>query len=127
MVLTGSEVKSLRARRADIEAAYATIDKAELFLHNMHIAPYEQAGVFGHEPKRPRKLLAHRAEILKLLGKLAHRGYTLVPLRVYFKQGRAKVELALGKGKKRVDRREDIKRDIDLREARDAIARGGKR
>jgi SsrA-binding protein len=124
MVLTGSEVKSLRARRADIEASYATVDGMELFLHNMHIAPYEQAGPFGHEPKRSRKLLAHREQILKLLGKLAHRGYTLVPLSVYFKNGRAKVELALGKGKKRADRREDIKRDIDLREAREAIGRG---
>jgi SsrA-binding protein len=127
MVLTGSEVKSLRARRADIEASYASVDGMELFLHNMHIAPYEQAGPFGHEPKRSRKLLAHREEILKLLGKLAHRGYTLVPLSVYFKNGRAKVELALGKGKKRADRREDIKRDIDLREAREAIGRGGRR
>jgi SsrA-binding protein len=124
IVLTGSEVKSLRARRADIESSYATVDGMELFLHNMHIAPYEQAGPFGHEPKRSRKLLAHREEILKLLGKLAHRGYTLVPLSVYFKNGRAKVELALGKGKKRADRREDIKRDIDLREAREAIGRG---
>src|SRR5687768_2428954 len=77
IVLTGSEVKSLRARRANIEASYATVDGMELFLHNMHIAPYEQAGPFGHEPKRSRKLLAHREEILKLLGKLAHRGYTL--------------------------------------------------
>jgi SsrA-binding protein len=124
MVLTGSEVKSLRARRADLEGAYATVDGAELFLHHMHIAPYEQAGPFGHEPRRSRKLLAHREEIQKLLGQLAHRGYTLVPLRVYFKNGRAKVELALGKGKRRADRREDLKRDIDLREAREAMGRG---
>lgn len=127
IVLTGSEVKSLRARRADIEGAYAAITSGELFLHNMHIAPYEQAGAFGHEPKRPRKLLAHRTEILRLVGKLAQRGYTLVPLSVYFKAGRAKIELGLGRGKKREDRREDIRRDIDLREARAAIGRGGKR
>ena len=123
MVLTGSEVKSLRARRADLEGAYASVDGAELFLHHMHIAPYEQAGPFGHEPRRTRKLLVHRAQIQRLLGQLAHRGYTLIPLQVYFKDGRAKVELALGKGKKRGDRRDDIRRDIDLREARDAMGR----
>ncbi len=123
IVLTGSEVKSLRARRADIESAYASLDGLELFLHGMHIAPYEQAGVFGHEPKRTRKLLAHKVEIKRLLGKLAQRGYALVPLSVYFKHGRAKVELGLGKGKKRGDKREDIRREIDLKEARAAIGR----
>ena len=127
MVLQGSEVKSLRARRADLEGAYASMTGSELFLHGMHIAPYEQAGPFGHEPKRVRKLLVHRAEIQRLIGKLALRGYTLVPVSVYFKSGRAKVELALGRGKKREDRREDIRRDLDLREARDAMQRGGRR
>jgi SsrA-binding protein len=127
LVLQGSEVKSLRARRADLEGAYAAITGSELFLHGMHIAPYEQAGPFGHEPKRVRKLLVHRAEIQRLLGKLSLRGYTLVPLSVYFKTGRAKVELGLGRGKQRGDRREDIRRDLDLRDARDAMARGGKR
>jgi SsrA-binding protein len=126
LVLVGSEVKSLRARKANLEGAYAALDGAELYLHHMFIAPYEQAGVFGHEPRRLRKLLVHKAEILKLVGKLAQRGYTLVPLKVYFKNGRAKVELGLGKGKRRGDNREDIKRDIDLREARDAMLRGRK-
>ena len=124
MVLMGSEVKSLRARKANLEGAYAGIENGELVLNHMFIAPYEQAGVFGHEPRRSRKLLVHRAEIEKLIGKLAQRGYTLVPLRVYFKNGRAKVELGLGKGKRRGDDREDIKRDIDLREAREAMLRG---
>ena len=119
-------MKSLRARRADIEAGYAHIDNLELFLHGMHIAPYEQAGVFGHEPKRTRKLLVHKHEIKRMLGKLAQRGYTLVPLRVYFKEGRAKVELGLGKGKKQGDRRQDLRREADLREARAAIGRSGK-
>jgi SsrA-binding protein len=123
MVLVGSEVKSMRARKANLEGAYATIDDGNLVLHHMHVAPYEQAGPFGHEPRRSRRLLAHRQEIQRLLGKLAQRGYTLVPLRAYFKDGRAKVELGLGKGKKRGDNRESIKRDLDLREARDAMLR----
>ena len=83
----------------------------------------EQAGAFGHEPKRVRKLLVHKQEIKRLLGKLSLRGYTLVPLSVYFKQGRAKVELGLGRGKKRGDHREDVRREIDLREAREAMQR----
>jgi SsrA-binding protein len=127
MVLTGSEVKSLRARHADIESAYAAVNGVELFLHGMHVGPYEQAGTFGHELKRTRKLLAHKQEIKRLVGKLAQRGYTLVPLRVYFKQGRAKIELGLGKGKKRGDKRENLRREVDLREARAAMDRPGKR
>lgn len=123
MMLMGSEVKSLRARKGDLEGAYASVDNGELFLHKMHIAPYEQAGPFGHESKRTRKLLVHRAEIEKLVGKLAHRGYTLVPLSVYFKGGRAKVELGLGKGKKTDDQREDIKKKIDMRETRAAMGK----
>ena len=123
LVLMGSEVKSLRARRADLEGSYAGLESNELFLHGMHVAPYEQAGAFGHEPKRVRKLLVHKQEIKRLLGKLSLRGYTLVPLSVYFKQGRAKVELGLGRGKKRGDNREDVRREIDLREAREAMSR----
>jgi len=123
LVLQGSEVKSLRARHADIEAGYASIDRDELFLHGMHVGPYAQAGAFGHDPRRARKLLVHRAEIKRLLGKLAQRGYTLVPLSVYFKGGRSKVELGLGKGKKRGDKREDLRREVDLKEARAAMSR----
>ncbi len=124
MVLTGSEVKSLRARKADLEGSYASIDGGELWLHKMHIAPYEQATAFGHEPKRSRKLLVRASEIERLRGRTTQRGYTLVPLRVYFKNGWAKVEIGLGKGKRTVDRREDLKKKADLREARAAMGRG---
>jgi SsrA-binding protein len=123
IALRGSEVKSLRARQADLEGAYASVDAGELFLHQMHIAPYEQAHRFGHEAKRPRKLLAHKREIERLSGKLTLRGYTLVPLRAYFKNGHAKIELALAKGKLAGDNREEIKRKLDLREARSAMER----
>ena len=121
LVLRGSEVKSLRAKRCDLEGAYAAVRGGELFLYGMHVGAYEQAGRFGHELKRERKLLAHKQEIHKLMGRLGEQGYTLVPLRVYFKDGRAKIELGLGKGRKHRDRREEIRRDLDLREARDAV------
>jgi SsrA-binding protein len=127
IALMGSEVKSLRARQANLEGAYASVDRGELFLHGMHIAPYAQATTFGHEAKRSRKLLVHKREIMRLIGQLGERGYTLVPLSVYFKAGRAKVALGLGKGKSRGDKRETLRRDIDLREARDAIGRAMKR
>ncbi|MCG8557872.1 MAG: SsrA-binding protein SmpB [Proteobacteria bacterium] len=126
LVLLGSEVKSLRARQANLEGAFATVDAGELYLNGMYIAPYSQATHFGHEPKRKRKLLARRAEIERLMGKLAIRGYTLVPLRVYFKRGRAKVELGLGKGKRVGDKRQSIRRELDRREARDAVQRARK-
>lgn len=122
MVLKGSEVKSLRARRADLEGAYATIENDEVLLHKMHIAPYEQAGpFFQHEPKRTRKLLMSRAQIERWRGRLTMKGFSIVPLAVYFKGGYAKVELGLGKGKKVHDKREDLKREIDLKEARAAV------
>ncbi|HJL18027.1 MAG TPA: SsrA-binding protein SmpB [Sandaracinaceae bacterium LLY-WYZ-13_1] len=121
MVLMGSEVKSLRQRRADIEGAYASIERGEVYLKNMHIAPYEQATHFGHEPKRARKLLLRKSQIQKWEGKLTQRGYTLVPLAVYFRDGYAKVELGLGKGRKVKDRREDLKKKQDLRDARAAM------
>lgn len=124
MQLTGSEVKSLRARKADLEGAYARVDQGELYLHKMYIGPYAQATAFAHEPKRSRKLLAHRHEIEKLTGKLAVRGYTLLPLQVYFKNGRAKIELGLAKAKDMEDKREDIKRKVELREAKDAMGKG---
>jgi len=127
MQLTGSEVKSLRDKKADLEGAYARIDHGELFLHKMYIGPYAQATAFAHEPKRSRKLLAHRHEIEKLTGKLATRGYTLLPLQVYFKKGRAKIELGLAKAKDMEDKREDIKRKVELREAKDAMSRRGRR
>jgi len=124
MVLVGSEVKSLRQRRGDLEGAYAAIEGDELFLHKMHIPPYEQAGYAGHEVRRRRKLLVHRREIEKLRGKLATKGYTLVPLQVYFKNGVAKVQLGLGRGKKLGDDREAIRRKQDLKEARGVMRKG---
>jgi len=124
MVLQGSEVKSLRQRRADLEGAYASVDGGELFLHKMHIAPYEQASAHtNHEPKRKRKLLAKKREIEKLQGRLTAKGFTLVPLQCYFKSGVAKVQLGLGKGKRMGDERESIKRKQDLREAREAMGK----
>jgi SsrA-binding protein len=123
MVLYGTEVKSLRARRANLEGAYCRIDDDELFLYGMHIAPYEQAGHSGHEPQRRRKLLVHRREIEKLRGRLSTRGYALVPLQVYFKSGVAKAQLGLGRGKKKGDQRETIRREEDLKEARSAMQR----
>lgn len=126
MVLGGSEVKSLRARSADLEGAYASFEAGELWLHKMHIAPYDQASVFGHKPKRSRKLLAKAKELRRLFGKLSTRGYTLVPLRVYFRNGWAKVELGLAFGKKTPDRREDLRKRAELREAR-VGARAAKR
>jgi SsrA-binding protein len=122
LVLMGSEVKSLRARRADLDGAYASVDHGELLLHKLHIAPYEQAGVFGHETRRTRKLLAHKQEIQKLASKLALRGCTLVPLAVYFKDGRAKIELGLGWPKHKEDRRQDMKKKAADRETRAAMS-----
>ncbi|MDR7416708.1 MAG: SsrA-binding protein SmpB [Armatimonadota bacterium] len=120
LVLTGSEVKALRAGRASLQDAYARFQGGEAWLVNMHISPYEKAGPFGHDPVRPRKLLLHRSELRRLVGKVQQRGYTLIPLRVYFNErGFAKVELGLARGKRLVDRRAEIAR----REAEREIAR----
>ena len=114
LVLTGSEIKSLREGGAQLRGAFADIRNGELWLVGAHIAPYEQSGVESHEPERDRKLLLHRREIDSLSGKVQERGFTLVPTRLYFKDGRAKVELALAKGKDVRDRRREIsKRDAD--------------
>lgn len=114
LVLTGSEVKSLRLGRAELKRSFADIRDGELWLVGSHIAPYEQAGDRNHDPDRDRKLLLHRREIESLIGKIQERGFTLVPTRLYFKNGRAKVELALAKGKDVRDRRREIsKRDAD--------------
>ncbi|MGH3081079.1 MAG: SsrA-binding protein SmpB [Gaiellaceae bacterium] len=114
LVLTGSEVKSLRQGGAQIQRSFADIRDGELWLVGAHIAPYEQAAVEDHNPDRDRKLLLHRREIDSLKGKVHERGFTLVPTRLYFKDGRAKVELALAKGKDVRDRRREIsKRESD--------------
>ena len=109
MVLTGTEVKSLRDKKAVIKDGYATVYNGEVWLHNVHIPPYGPATRENHEPERPRKLLMHRREIERLIGKTREKGLTLVPTRLYFKNGRAKVEIALAKGKDVGDKRQSIK------------------
>jgi SsrA-binding protein len=123
LVLMGSEVKSLRAGRADLDGAFATIAKGEVWIHGLFIAPYERATVWGHEPKRTRKALLHSGEIEKWQGRITMRGYTIVVLSLYFKNGRAKVELGLGKGKKLGDDREKVRKKADMDEARSAMQR----
>ena len=120
IVLQGTEVKSLRTGRASLQDSFASIDRGEVFLYNMHIPPYESGNRFNHDPKRTRKLLFHRSEIKRLIGKASARGLTLVPTRLYFKRGRAKVEIALARGKREYDKREDIKKreaQIEMRRA----------
>ena len=115
MVLTGTEVKSLRQGRANLRDAYAAIENGELFVYNMHTSPYTHGNMFNHEPKRTRKLLMHKREIMRLLGQTQEKGYTLVPLKVYFRRGLAKMELALARGKKLYDKREAIARRDEKR------------
>jgi len=110
LVLIGSEIKSLRESKASLSDSYAMIKSGEAFLMNMHISPLAHASVMNHEPKRTRKLLLHKQQIRKLTGKLKEKGYTLIPIKLYFKKGRAKVELGLCKGKKLFDKRETIKK-----------------
>jgi SsrA-binding protein len=112
--LTGSEVKSLRDGKAQIGDAYAVIEDGEVWLRNSHIPPYAPASGENHDPERPRKLLLHRYEIERLIGRLNRKGLTLIPTRIYFKGPRAKVELALARGKEQRDRRREI-RDRDVR------------
>lgn len=119
LALQGTEVKSLRAGSANLKDCYARIENGEVFLYNFHVSAYEKAGRFNHDPLRVKKLLLHRKEIRKLTGKIQEKGLTLVALKVYFKGGKAKVELAIGRGKKLHDRREDVAE----RDAKRAIAR----
>ena len=118
IVLTGTEIKSLRGGRANLTDSYAKVDNGELFLISAHISPYEQGNRFNHEPRRNRKLLMHKPEILRLLGKTREKGYTLVPLKLYLSHGLAKVELALASGKDLYDKRQsaaehDAKREVE--------------
>lgn len=118
IVLRGSEVKSLRAGQVQLKDAYATIRDGELWLENAHIAPYSFASGGGHDPERPRKLLLHRREIDRLIGKVNEQGLTLIPLQVYFTSGKAKIELALAKGRRTYDKRRKLaereqKREMD--------------
>lgn len=114
IVLVGTEVKSIRQKRVSIQEAYATVKRGEMYLIGSNIAPYEMGNRYNHEPDRERKLLLHRQEIKRLTGKLKERGFTLVPLKMYLKNGKVKVLLGLGKGKTRYDKRKAIqKRDLD--------------
>lgn len=118
LVLTGSEIKSIRAGRVSLRDSYAAPLKGELWLNNAHIARYDPSHRYSHEPERPRKLLLHREQIRELISSVSTRGYTIVPLKLYLKKGRAKVELALARGKRQYDKRqaiaqEDAKREID--------------
>lgn len=110
VVLTGSEIKSIRAGRVSLGDAYVRPEKGELWLHNLHIARYEASSYMGHEPTRPRKLLLHKKEIKNLTGQIAEKGLTIVPTRLYIKSHVAKVEIALARGKKQYDKREAITR-----------------
>jgi SsrA-binding protein len=120
LVLEGSEVKSLRAGRADLSDSYGSIKDGELFLVGAHIAPYDKAARFGHEPRRPRKLLVQKAVIRRLGVKVQERGYTLVPIELYFRKGWAKVLLGVAKGRKQYDNREAIRKKEERRELRKA-------
>lgn len=116
IVLQGTEIKSLRAGRANLKDSFARVEKGEVWLHNMHISPYEQGNRYNHDPLRSRKLLLHKREINKLIGVSKETGYTLVPLKIYLKNGFAKVLLGVAKGKKNYDKREDLKRKEAKRE-----------
>lgn len=118
LVLTGSEVKALRDGKANLQDSHVRIERDEAWLWNVHISPYGPASEFGHEPTRTRKLLMHRREISRLAGKVKERGFTLIPLRLYFRGGRAKVEVALARGKKQYDKRaalrdRQVQREVD--------------
>jgi SsrA-binding protein len=116
IVLQGTEIKSIRAGRINLKDSYARVQNGEVFLYGMHISPYEQGNRYNHDPLRERKLLLHRREINKLIGETKETGYALVPLKVYLKNGYAKVLLGLARGKKKYDKREDLKKKEAKRE-----------
>jgi SsrA-binding protein len=126
VVLEGTEVKALRGGAVQIKDGYAAIHEGELWLHNVHIPPYGPAARENHDPERVRKLLAHRREIERLVGRVQERGLTLVPTRIYFKDGRAKVEIALARGKDRFDKREAIKARDTRRDVERALRDAGR-
>jgi len=121
LALLGTEVKAIREGRANLRDSFGRVEGGEVFVHNVHISPYSHRGYATHEPLRKRKLLLHRPEIRKLIGKTAERGMTIVPLRLYFKNGRVKMAIGLARGKKEYDRRETIKRRETERETRAAV------
>lgn len=117
IVLHGTEVKSMRMGKCSIKEAFIRIENGEVFVYGMHVSPYEKGNIFNKDPLRVKKLLMHKYEINKLLGKIKEKGYTLVPLQVYFKEGRAKVEVGLARGKKLYDKRDAIAKKDQRREA----------
>ena len=117
IVLHGTEVKSMRMGKCSIKEAFIRIENGEVYAYGMHISPYEKGNIFNKDPLRPKKLLLHKQQIRKLIGSSAEKGYTLVPLRVYFKDGRAKIEIGLARGKKLYDKRQDIAKKDQMREA----------
>jgi SsrA-binding protein len=127
IVLSGTEVKSIRSGKANLKDSYGLVKDGELWLLNCHISPYEHGSYSNHAATRTRKLLMHKEEIRKLIGKTQQKGLTLIPTRIYFKNGRVKIELALAKGKQLWDKRETERRRTADREAREAISRGRKR
>ena len=114
--LAGTEVKSIRMGKCSVKESFIKMEKGELFIYGMHISPYEKGNIFNKDPMRVKKLLMHKVEINKLAGKIAEKGFTLVPLQVYFKEGRAKVQIGLARGKKLYDKREDIAKKDARRE-----------
>lgn len=123
IVLTGSEIKAVRAGQVNLRDSYATVRDGEMWLVNAHIAPYQQASYQNHEPRRDRKLLLHRREINRLTGKLQEKGLTLIPLQMYLKDSRAKVELGLGRGKKLYDKRQSVRERDDQRQISRSLGR----
>lgn len=121
IALQGTEVKSIKEGRANLKDSYARVEKGELFLYNMHVSPYDQGNIFNHEPLRTRKLLMHKREIKRLIGLTREKGYTLVPLRLYLKNGKIKVELGLAKGKRQYDKRKALKEKTVDREIEKAL------
>ena len=117
IVLHGTEVKSLRMGQCSIKEAFIRIENGEVIIYGMHVSPYEKGNIFNRDPLRPKKLLMHKSEIRKLIGKIAEKGYTLVPVEVYFKGSLVKVDIALAKGKKQYDKRQDIAKKDMRREA----------
>ncbi len=117
LVLHGTEVKSLRMGKCSIKEAFIRIENGEVFIYGMHISPYEKGNIFNKDPLRVRKLLLHKSQIQKLIGNSAEKGYTIVPLQVYFSNGRTKIEIGLAKGKKLYDKRQDIAKKDQKREA----------
>lgn len=126
LVLVGSEVKSMRDGKVDLVDAYASVDNGECWLKQMYIAPFEGARAFPHEPRRARKVLLHKKEVEQIDEQIMRGGFTVIPLRLYFKEGRVKVELGVAKGKKVHDKRQDIAKKTADREAKAAIGRGRK-